>query len=107
MPTRIKMSNKKTRAIEISWPILNGSVSKAFAKCGQENCRCSTDENAMHGPYYRWIGNINGKKTTKTITKKTADECRGQIKNYEQLQKLIAQLLEEAIDSAPWTHSVD
>lgn len=95
------------RSIEVSWPILNGSVSTAVAKCGQDNCHCHTDKTAMHGPYYRWIGNINGKKTTKTVTRKTAKECRRRIRNYLHLQTVIAQLLDEAIDSAPWTQSGD
>jgi hypothetical protein len=76
-----------------------------MAKCGQKNCRCQTDPKALHGPYYRWIGNINGKKTTRTISKEVAIECRRQIKNYESLLKKIDQLIGEAIDSAPWGRS--
>lgn len=101
------MSKEKKRSIDLAWPILNGSVSTAVAKCGQENCRCHTDKTAMHGPYYRWIGNINGKKTTKTVTKKVAEECRRRLRNYERLQSMIAQLIAEAIDSAPWAQSSD
>jgi tRNA G26 N,N-dimethylase Trm1 len=96
------MSNKKTKILKFNWPILHGSVSSAMAKCGQKNCRCQKDKKALHGPYYRWIGNINSKKTTRTISKEVAQECRRQIKNYEKLQQQIDQLLKNAIDSAPW-----
>jgi len=96
------MSKQKTRNLKFSWPILHGSVSTAMAKCGQKNCRCQTDPKALHGPYYRWIGKINGKKTTRTISKEAALECRRQIKNYEKLLQKIDQLIGEAIDSAPW-----
>lgn len=96
------MSKQKKRKIIFDWPIINGSVSTAYAKCGQKNCRCHTDPKAMHGPYYRWIGNIDGKKTTRTIDSKLAKECQEWLKNYEKLQKHVAQLIEEAIDSAVW-----
>ena len=106
MPTRIRMSKQKMRILNFKWPILYGSVSTAMAKCGQKNCRCQTDPTALHGPYYRWIGNINGKKTTRTISKETAEECRQWIKNYEKLQQQIDKLMTEAIDSAPWESRV-
>ena len=99
------MSKKKIKTLNFDWPILHGAVSTAKAKCGQKNCRCHTDKKALHGPYYRWIGNINGKKTTRTISKEAALECQRQIRNYEELQKQIAQLLKEVIDSAPWEQS--
>ena len=99
------MSKEKNRTVNFEWPILDGFISTAMAKCGQKYCHCYKDPKAMHGPYYRWIGNLNGKRTTRTITKEAAEECRRRIKNYEKLQQAIAQLLKEAIDSAPWEQS--
>jgi hypothetical protein len=96
------MSKQKAKTLKFNWPILHGSVSSAMAKCGQKNCRCQKDPKALHGPYYRWIGNIDGKKTTRTISKEAAQECQQWIKNYNKLQKQIEKLIDEAIDSAPW-----
>ncbi len=94
------MSNNKKIIFE--WPIINGSVSTAYAKCGQKNCRCHTDPKAMHGPYYRWIGNIDGRKTTRTINAKMAKRYRVWIKNYEKLQQIIDKMIKEVIDSEDW-----
>jgi hypothetical protein len=99
------MSKQKKRILKFDWPIIDGSISTAMAKCGQKNCKCQTDPKALHGPYYRWIGNINGHKTTRTITKEMAQECMRWNENYQKLQKQIAKLLREAIDSAPWERS--
>ena len=96
------MSKKKKRIIEFDWPILHGTISTARAKCGQKNCRCQTDPKALHGPYYRWTGRLHGKITTKTLSKELAQECERRIKSYQQLQKKLEKVIEEASDSAPW-----
>jgi len=92
----------KTQTISIDWPILHGTISTASAKCGQKNCKCHHDEKALHGPYYRWTGKLNGKITTITLTKEIAQECQWRIANYRKLQKDLESLLQIAIDSAPW-----
>jgi hypothetical protein len=43
----------------------------------------------LHGPYYRWTGWIDGKPTTKTVSKDVARECQKRIENYKELQKKI------------------
>lgn len=96
------MSRQKKKKLIFDWPIIDGSVSTAFAKCGQANCRCRKDPKAMHGPYYRWIGNVNGKKTTRTINAKLAKEIKTWITNCENLQRQIEKLIESSIDSEVW-----
>jgi hypothetical protein len=95
------MSTKKIKII-FDGPILSGTVSTAWAKCGKPNCKCKTDPKELHGPYYRWTGKIDGKQTTKTISKEVASECQSRIKNYRELQKKLERLLKDAIRSAPW-----
>lgn len=96
------MSKQKKRVIHFKSPVIDGSVSTAFAKCGQKNCRCHADPKALHGPYYRWIGNVDGKKTTRTIDAELAKEIKQWMGNYEKLQRQIAQHIKEALDSAIW-----
>jgi hypothetical protein len=45
---------------------------------------------------------INGKRTTKTISKDVAKECERRIAHYRALQKKLDQILKEAILDAPW-----
>jgi hypothetical protein len=82
----IKMSREKI-IITSPGPILPGTISTAHSKCGKPTCRCRQDPKYLHGPYYRWIGWINGKPTTKNISEETAQECQRRIENYKELQK--------------------
>jgi hypothetical protein len=95
------MSTKKYTLI-IQGPLLSGSVSTAMAKCGSKYCRCRSEKNALHGPYYRWIGFLDGKRTTKTVSKEVAEECERRIANFHKFQLQLENLLKLEADSAPW-----
>jgi len=94
------MSTKMS--IKFDVPILYGCISTAKSQCGNPNCICKRDNKKFHGPYYRWTGLINGKRTTKTISKEEAQECMKRIKRYHVLEKEIQKLLEQSIKNAPW-----
>lgn len=87
-------------------PILDGSVSTAWSACGKANCACKGDPPRLHGPYYRWTGVIEGRRTTKTISAETARECERRIGNYRKLQRTIERLVRKAAKSAPWNDPV-
>jgi hypothetical protein len=92
-----------TKRIDIDWPILPGSISTAKSKCGNKSCACQKKRSPrLHGTYYRWTGFINGKRTTKTISKETAQECKRRIRRFRKLQKQLDALLAQALRAAPW-----
>jgi hypothetical protein len=95
------MSSKK-QTITLIGPILPGSLSTATSQCGQSYCICHRDPAKLHGPYYRWTGVIDGKRTTKTITKEQYEECKRRIKKYRLFQKKLDRLLAQSIEEAPW-----
>jgi len=86
-------------------PVLTGSVSTAWSQCGKPNCACKGNPPRPHGPYYRWTGTADGKRTTKTISAETAHECERRIKNYRRLQREVEKLAQAAMKSAPWRHA--
>ena len=86
-------------------PVLTGSVSTAWSRCGKPNCACKGNPPRPHGPYYRWTGTADGKRTTKTISAETARECERRIKNYRRLQREVEKLAQAAMKSAPWRHA--
>jgi hypothetical protein len=95
--------NTTTKYLEIVWPILSGSISTAKSTCGKPTCTCQRKRSPrLHGTYYRWTGFIGGKRTTKTISKATAQECKRRIRSFRQLQKQLDALLAESLDDAPW-----
>jgi hypothetical protein len=99
------MQAKKSKIIvlKIVTPLLPGSISTALSTCGKPNCACKAKPPKLHGIYYRWTGVLEGKRTTKTISKEVARECQRRIKNYRKLQRAIEKLLARSLAEAPWT----
>jgi len=88
---------------EVDGQILNGTISTARSRCGKRNCVCKSKKPRLHGPYYRWTGILDGKRTTKTITLAVANECKKRIQNYKNFKKQINVVLQQALKEAPWT----
>jgi hypothetical protein len=89
--------------IAFDGPILHGSISTAKSQCGKERCACKKrGAPQLHGTYYRWTGFIEGKRTTKTVSKEVALECKRRINNYRKLQREIDDLIRDGIANAPW-----
>jgi hypothetical protein len=103
----IKMKTKNAPAVKpltitLKGPLLPGSLSTARSTCGKPQCPCHSDPARRHGLYYRWTGIINGQRTTRTISRAQAQECRVRIKNYRRLQQILARVLRQALENAPW-----
>jgi hypothetical protein len=88
--------------LHITLPLLPGSLSTARSTCGKPNCACKAKPPKLHGPYYRWTGFLQGKRTTKTLTPEQVRECRKRIANYRTLEKQISQVIRQALKQAPW-----
>lgn len=102
MQTKKRPPTQKSLTLRISLPLLPGSLSTARSTCGKPNCACKAKPPKLHGPYYRWTGFLEGKRTTKTLTPQQARECRRRIANYRTLEKQIQQLVRQAFKTAPW-----
>ena len=92
------------KRIEFDWPILAGSISTANSRCGAEGCGCQKKRSPqLHGTYYRWTGFIDGKRTTKTISKEVPRECKSRIRLYIEVntggEEQKAGVLPEAADA--------
>jgi hypothetical protein len=92
----------KTITLHITLPLLPGSLSTARSTCGKPHCACKAKPPRLHGPYYRWTGFLQGKRTTKTLTPEQARECRRRLRHYHALERQLRQLLRQALQAAPW-----
>ena len=90
------------KKVIFDWPILSGSISTAKSLCGKPGCACKGKPPRLHGIYYRWTGFIDGKRTTKTISREEALECAQRIQNLRKLQHKIEILINNSLKSAPW-----
>src|SRR3979409_1166513 len=103
--SRTKKTTGTTITVVADAPVLPGSISTAKSQCGKLNCVCKASPPQLHGTYYRWTGFIKGKRTTKTISKQTAEECQRRIKNYRALHDRLDHIVEDALANAPWKTS--
>ena len=88
--------------ISVLGPILPGTLVATMASCGKENCACSSDKTKLHGPYYRWTGIINGKRTTIALSLKIFMECRLRNARYKKFIKKFDSVMKHALENAPW-----
>src|SRR6266446_5184741 len=103
----IRMQAKKANKINsiilaVEVPLLPGSLSTAKSTCGKPNCACKGHPPKLHGVYYRWTGFLQGKRTTKTLSKEVAQECQRRLRNYRKFQKQVEKILAQALMEAPW-----
>ena len=98
----MQAQQSKIIVLKIVTPLLPGSVSTATSTCGKPHCACKAKPPKLHGTYYRWTGFLEGKRTTKTISKEVARECQRRIQNYRKLQRAIDKLLAQSLAEAPW-----
>ena len=102
-------SRKKQRAIErindLRKKVLefdhvcSGTIGKIMVRCGKSNCRCATDPDARHGPYFQWNRMKKGKLVHSTVTKDQVPLLQQAIDNYRAVLKLLRRWEEESIKS--------
>jgi hypothetical protein len=72
--------------------IFPGSVATRFMPCGKPSCRCATDSNKRHGPYYEWTRKVAGKTVSARLTAEQARLYKGWIGNRRQLKKILTRM---------------
>jgi len=70
--------------------VCSGTLLKRTKTCGKPNCRCATDPEARHGPYHEWSRREGGRLVHKIITPEQARRLKQAIKNYREIQALLA-----------------
>ncbi|MBU0718952.1 MAG: hypothetical protein KJ749_11940 [Planctomycetes bacterium] len=75
-----------------------GHLSEQYNVCGNPGCRCKADPPQRHGPYLQLGWTRKGKSTTRFIRKPDEVIVREQLQNHEQLQTLVNQWIDAAIE---------
>ena len=83
--------------------VCSGTLSRRMMTCGKPNCRCASDPDARHGPYFQWVRMRAGKPTHRYVTEPQAQVLNQAIDNYRQIKQLLReweQNTERLIDAA-------
>jgi hypothetical protein len=70
--------------------ICAGTLHERTKSCGKAGCRCATDPNARHGPYYEWSWREDGRLIHRIVSAEQAAELERAISNYRSVQELLA-----------------
>ena len=68
----------------------SGTLLTRTKVCGRPNCRCATDPDARHGPYYEWNRRIDGHLVHRQLTREQAEIVERAISNRREVQHLLS-----------------
>src|SRR6266545_6358379 len=71
-----------------------GSLVRRYMPCGKAACRCASDPQSLHGPYYQWTTKRHGKTVTVRLTREQARVCAEWTQNHRRLKELVRRLEE-------------
>lgn len=74
--------------------ISRGSVVASYTSCGKASCRCASDPDARHGPYWQWTRAVGGRTVGKRLTASEAALYRQWIANQRALDRIVSRMQE-------------
>jgi len=72
--------------------VTEGSLSKRYLTCGKSSCRCVSDPNHRHGPYYQLTWKRNGRTVSQFIPEPLAHQYEEWIRNRQSLSEIVKQM---------------
>jgi len=69
--------------------IASGTLVRRTKVCGKPSCRCATDPEARHGPYYEWGRLEAGKRISSTVSPEKGRRLRVALRNRRRLKTLV------------------
>jgi hypothetical protein len=83
---RIEEIKRRIGALDL---VCSGTLVKRTKLCGKPGCRCATDPDARHGPYYEW-GRMKGRKpVNRMVAPEQASRLRAAIAHYRVVRRLL------------------
>jgi hypothetical protein len=93
---RIRARSKELRRlIQRMDFVASGTIHVRTKVCGRKNCKCATDPEARHGPYYEWTRTKHGKLLHSVVTPAQARLLQRAIANYHEILSLLARWEDE------------
>ena len=74
--------------------VIPGTIRETYLLCGKQGCACAENDAARHGPYYLWNRKVNGKLTSKSISRDKLSLYEQWLDNRRLLETLVQKMLE-------------
>ena len=77
--------------------VASGTLHVRTKVCGRPNCRCATNPEARHGPYYEWSRREDGRLVHRVIPESLATKVQQALDNHRWIQTLLAEWEQETV----------
>ena len=77
--------------------VASGTLHVRTKVCGRANCRCATDPQARHGPYYEWSRRHRGKLVHRVIPAALAPKVQQALDNHRRILALLGEWEQETV----------
>ena len=81
-------------------PVLKGSVSASYTRCGKAKCSCQHDPPQLHGPYWQWSTSVDGKTVSRRLSDDERRLYQEWVDNRKKLEAVIRDMHALALDAA-------
>ena len=71
-----------------------GPLREKHMRCGKPSCRCQSEHDPGHGPYFVLDCQTGGRKTTRSIPPARVAATRAQVEECKRLRRLTSELIE-------------
>ncbi len=70
-----------------------GSLVQRYMQCGRATCHCQQEGDPGHGPYFVFVRDVDGKRTSRSLSKAAAAIVQPQLAEYQRFRRLSSALL--------------
>ena len=77
--------------------VASGTLHVRTKACGRRNCRCVTDPEARHGPYYEWSWRQDGRLMHRVIPAVLVPRVEQALANNREIKALLAEWERETV----------
>ena len=85
---RQRIAVVKRRITEIDL-VCSGTLLERTKVCGKPSCRCASEEEARHGPYYEWNRRLQGRLHHRAVAPEQAGVITRAMDQYQRLLALL------------------
>ena len=85
---RTRIENIQKQILDLDRGVA-GTLVRRTKVCGKAGCRCATDPEARHGPYFEWGRIESGRRVSTTVSPEKARQLKVALRNQRRLKTLV------------------
>jgi hypothetical protein len=74
-------------------------VVQIYKRCSSPGCGCQSDPEKLHGPYWQWNGKVNGKMTSRAVSKEQLGRYREWMEDAQRFEEIAHELYDLSLQA--------